>query len=322
MREILFVKIKARRSLTSTCMSASILLPALLMPDFSPNFVFLFLFRMLQMADMSPLDITTPQTSEVAVQTIIASNRKFLAEQRQQTSPDGPGGPNTSNFLTNDSISSDESGKNQLLYSKRRLSMGNDGFVLTNLEADDESKLDLDDFADELIGDKVKSVADSTDEEKRAKRRRSTLGFLDYIFSKTNSPFQDASGPETPKAPSPEPHPTVTPVNTVDDPFSFEPLDINSPDSPQAAAAALGDQVIVRKLRLASLDEAMAETQKTQQSIHDWDRKMGLKRSHSKTMRLSQRSRKKLRQQIKKDITSINTKRRRSSLGSLSIEIS
>lgn len=40
---------------------------------------------------------------------------------------------------------------------------------------------------------------------------------------------------------------------------------------------------------------AMEKSMKSQQDIHDWDRKMGLKRSHSKTMRLSMRSRKRLR---------------------------
>lgn len=40
---------------------------------------------------------------------------------------------------------------------------------------------------------------------------------------------------------------------------------------------------------------AMDKSTKSQQDIHNWDRKMGLKRSHSKTMRLSMRSRKKLR---------------------------
>lgn len=48
---------------------------------------------------------------------------------------------------------------------------------------------------------------------------------------------------------------------------------------------------------------AMERSQYTQQSIHDWDRKMGLKRSHSKTMRLSARSRKKLRAMFKREFT-------------------
>jgi len=40
---------------------------------------------------------------------------------------------------------------------------------------------------------------------------------------------------------------------------------------------------------------AMEKSMKSQQDIHNWDRMMGLKRSHSKTMRLSMRSRNKLR---------------------------
>jgi len=43
---------------------------------------------------------------------------------------------------------------------------------------------------------------------------------------------------------------------------------------------------------------AMEKSMKSQQDIHDWDRRMGLKRSHSKSMRLSMRSRDKLRKVI------------------------
>ena len=46
--------------------------------------------------------------------------------------------------------------------------------------------------------------------------------------------------------------------------------------------------------------EAMAQSHKSQQAIHDWDRKMGLKRSHSKTMRQTMRSRKKIKSMLKK----------------------
>ena len=45
---------------------------------------------------------------------------------------------------------------------------------------------------------------------------------------------------------------------------------------------------------------AMAQSHKSQQAIHDWDKKMGLKRSHSKTMRQTMRSRKKLKSLLKK----------------------
>lgn len=50
---------------------------------------------------------------------------------------------------------------------------------------------------------------------------------------------------------------------------------------------------------------SMIRSHQSQQAIHAWDRNMGLKRSHSKTMRLSMRSRKKLKLMIKKDITQI-----------------
>jgi hypothetical protein len=55
----------------------------------------------------------------------------------------------------------------------------------------------------------------------------------------------------------------------------------------------------------AKFSVAMERSQKSQQDIHDWDRKMGLKRSHSKTMRQSTRSRKKLRAIFKTDIIRI-----------------
>lgn len=45
---------------------------------------------------------------------------------------------------------------------------------------------------------------------------------------------------------------------------------------------------------------AMQRTQKSQQEIHNWDKKMGLRRSHSKVMRLSFRSRKQLCKLLKK----------------------
>jgi hypothetical protein len=59
---------------------------------------------------------------------------------------------------------------------------------------------------------------------------------------------------------------------------------------------------------MESFTTAMERSQKTQQDIHDWDRKMGLKRSHSKTMRLSSRSRKKLRMMLRKEINSLSSK--------------
>mmetsp|Transcript_22714 Transcript_22714/g.33539 ORF Transcript_22714/g.33539 Transcript_22714/m.33539 type:complete len:252 (+) Transcript_22714:162-917(+) len=59
------------------------------------------------------------------------------------------------------------------------------------------------------------------------------------------------------------------------------------------------------KEQMESFESAMGDSLKSQQQIHDWDRKMGLKRSHSKTMRLSMRSRKQLRTLLKKDLRRI-----------------
>ena len=54
------------------------------------------------------------------------------------------------------------------------------------------------------------------------------------------------------------------------------------------------------KRAMEDFNSAMEKSQQSQQDIHDWDRKMGLKRSHSKTMRLSSRSRKQLLSSLKR----------------------
>eukprot|EP00980_Cylindrotheca_fusiformis_P012349 scaffold3031_cov102-Cylindrotheca_fusiformis.AAC.9 len=46
--------------------------------------------------------------------------------------------------------------------------------------------------------------------------------------------------------------------------------------------------------------EALDKSTNSQQEIHNWDRKMGLKRSHSKTMTMSMQSRKKLKFLVKR----------------------
>lgn len=62
------------------------------------------------------------------------------------------------------------------------------------------------------------------------------------------------------------------------------------------------------KITMQGFASAMEVSQKSQQAIHDWDKKMGLKRSHSKTMRLSARSRKNLRASFKKEINAMALK--------------
>lgn len=61
------------------------------------------------------------------------------------------------------------------------------------------------------------------------------------------------------------------------------------------------------KHMIKMFSDAMDSSAKSQQGIHDWDRKMGLKRSHSKTMRLSMRSRKKLRAVMSKEMATIKS---------------
>jgi hypothetical protein len=56
------------------------------------------------------------------------------------------------------------------------------------------------------------------------------------------------------------------------------------------------------KTTMQGFASALEISQKSQQAIHDWDKKMGLVRSYSKTMQLSARSRKKLRASFEKEV--------------------
>lgn len=53
--------------------------------------------------------------------------------------------------------------------------------------------------------------------------------------------------------------------------------------------------------QISHFGSAMLKSYRSQQQIHDWDRKMGLKRSHSKTMRLSMKTRSALRKFVEKE---------------------
>ena len=90
--------------------------------------------------------------------------------------------------------------------------------------------------------------------------------------------------------------------------FKSFPLSL-PPTSAQRRYAPILDPIVTREM-MVSLADVMEKSQKSQQDIHDWDKKMGLKRSHSKTMRLSMRSRKKLRAMLKKKINKLAPKKR------------
>jgi len=53
--------------------------------------------------------------------------------------------------------------------------------------------------------------------------------------------------------------------------------------------------------QISHFGSAMLKSYRSQQQIHDWDRKMGLKRSHSKTMRSSMKTRSALRKLVEKE---------------------
>jgi hypothetical protein len=81
--------------------------------------------------------------------------------------------------------------------------------------------------------------------------------------------------------------------------FQIDPAAAALPVTPLPLQSSSPLQV---KGAIDSFTESMTASMRSQQAIHDWDRKMGLKRSHSKTMRLSMRSRKRLKIMLEKEL--------------------
>jgi hypothetical protein len=169
-----------------------------------------------------------------------------------------------------------------LLFS-RRLSLdiiGNDNYMLPNMDADDASSL----------------KGDLDVEARKMKRRRSSLGLLSSLFF-------DESTKQSRRISLLS---LSRPVEGSDDKFEHDVLSFEhfEPPMKHAKCDPNYDPETV-KSTLEGFATAMEKSTKSQQDIHDWDKKMGLKRSHSKTMRLSMRSRKKLRGILKKEINSL-----------------
>jgi hypothetical protein len=172
-----------------------------------------------------------------------------------------------------------------LVFSSSRLSLdmiGNDNYVLPNMDADDTSNLKI----------------DLDIEGRTMKRRRSSLGLLSSIFfdevSKQSRRISLVS--------------LSRQVEGSDDKFEHDVLSFEHVEPPMKLAKFKpNDDPETVKKTLEVFATAMEKSTKSQQDIHDWDKKMGLKRSHSKTMRLSMRSRKKLRGILKKEINSLVT---------------
>lgn len=202
-----------------------------------------------------------------------------------------------------------------LLYATRRLSMGvgNDMFVLPNDEDDSGpdnmmDDLDIKEVKGELFASS-KHKPDDTSGTSKSKRRRSSLGLLSDVallfeddpkeatrrLSLSNSPLRFAKA-----AVADSGHARAGDSNGV------------SQQAPEGESTfpnpvRLDPRVDLPTLKgkIETFAMAMDKSTKSQQDIHDWDRKMGLKRSHSKTMRLSMRSRKKLSMTMKKEMTTI-----------------
>ena len=170
--------------------------------------------------------------------------------------------------------------QNELSYSK---SSSTDRFV--GAEADPA-------FSFASFETKANEFMIDNDAKKPAKRAPSLgLGHsLSFLDSDRGSPSQDAHLFESvDKGGDGKDHEDDD--DDDDDLSSLEPLDYKYDYQPT---------LLINEL--TTLDEAMARSQQSQVAIHNWDKLMGLKRSHSKTMRLSSRSRKKVRAFLQKEI--------------------
>jgi hypothetical protein len=169
-----------------------------------------------------------------------------------------------------------------LLFSSR-LSMdmtGNDNYMLPNMDADDTSNLKI----------------DLDMEGRMMKRRRSSLGLMSSVFfDETSKQSRRISLVSLSR-----------PVEGSDDKFEHEVLSFEHFE-PAMKRAKFNPSYNPENAKsvLEAFATSMEKSTKSQQDIHEWDKKMGLKRSHSKTMRLSMRSRKKLRGILKKEINSL-----------------
>jgi hypothetical protein len=177
-------------------------------------------------------------------------------------------------------------GSLDMLFSKRlSLNMGNDNLMMSTMpnEFDESSK-----FKDVGFGDAML---------KKMKRRRSSLGLLSAAIMVDDSQLSRRLSMMSSFS-----RRTADGEDNFEDDLSF----FENPE-PVGKRAKLDPSIDLTQLKstMEDFSSAMENSTKSQQDIHDWDRKMGLKRSHSKTMRLSMRSRKKLRLILKKEINSL-----------------
>jgi hypothetical protein len=215
-------------------------------------------------------------------------------------------------------------GADMLLSKRFSLGSGYDplfppSFAFDGCQVDDGLPDDLDTSRSSMKQEKLGAEVETPNT--RRKRRLSSLGFLSASFFEDQlksslhrnrdlmlSSMHTISNPRVTR---------LSQNDEEDD--SDDDSDIDSVENEtehDADAVSLGDLDVEdskvdpaeAKCVMETFTTAMERSQQSQQDIHDWDRKMGLKRSHSKTMRLSTRSRKKLRSVLKKEINSLALK--------------
>lgn len=239
---------------------------------------------------------------------------------------------------TNQSIAERRSSLDMIMSKRFSIGFGCDplAFSLTDAKSELVPSSWKDEGMDLYYGDKrsKEDAFDFEDTKRRKKRRMSSLSFLSPMFFEDNLKQDrrdsitfgpDENDPLGSEDKTEEEPVEVKSKETKDDEvedkedseaedqqdkeeddddistgsISVEPIDF----APQTRI----DPVKFRET-MEAFHKSMEMSQNTQQAIHDWDRKMGLKRSHSKTMRLSTRSRKKLRSIMKKELSALAMK--------------
>lgn len=208
--------------------------------------------------------------------------------------------------VTNQSIGHESFRSDNVVLSKRMsIGVGADDLILP------DPNFDTDHFTESCFDNEElcrKQIKDGSDPNATNKKRRPTLAFLDYIFEKNSEPTTTAE--RVPKRCKNR----VEYNDSDDEDYGVIMEDVYTSDEELEGDDEYNEECYFPRMHpeeakrlLVVFENAMGRSQDSQQQIHDWDKKMGLKRSHSKTMRLSSRSRKQLRQFTQKDIEHIST---------------
>jgi len=258
-----------------------------------------------------------PYYNDATFQSLLSSQRELLCklqfEDSLKTSNSSKKRQHQEPLLASDCMNSSnlsigfETGQKIHNTEPLSLGIGNDNFVIPDPQLDTEPFYDP--FLEEENCSKKRRKFHEEDDFDNPKRRRSTLGSFSQIFERCDeeavdiapqSPIRDHCAP-TAAATTPTNSYVVYDDSDDDDDYGVIVETVEEPDCEQPLPSHHHSHSKIRQ-RLVDFEHAMERSQDSQQKIHDWDRKMGLKRSHSKTMRLSTRSRKKLRQLLKKEI--------------------